>query len=87
LEYIILKLFHFQIGWLLLISSPQFKLNSTPTETIAMNAAQPALVAQYSTINDEPEMNRVVTSRPLEPTLSEWDRARETSKTWSMEQD
>ena len=52
-----------------------------------MNAAQPALVAQYPTINDEPEMKRVVISRPLEPTLPEWDRARETSKTWSMEQD
>ncbi|MGB1189653.1 MAG: hypothetical protein ACPG4A_05455 [Pseudomonadales bacterium] len=52
-----------------------------------MTAAQPALKAQYQAINDEPEIKRVITPRPLPQTLSEWDRARETSKTWSMEQD
>jgi hypothetical protein len=37
---------------------------------------------------EEPELKRVL-NRATETTstLSEWERARETSKTWSMEQD
>jgi len=87
LEYISVKLFHFQAVFLLLIFSRSKHQPSSSAEIPHMTAAQPALKAQYQAINDEPEIKRVITPRPLAQTLSEWDRARETSKTWSMEQD
>ena len=39
-----------------------------------MTAAQPALKAQYQAINDEPEIKRVITPRPLAQTLSDGTR-------------
>lgn len=38
-------------------------------------------------IEDVPEVKRQVQYRDMDESLSEWERARMTSKTWSMEQD
>ncbi len=37
--------------------------------------------------NDMPEVKKPMTHAETETALSEWERARECSKTWSMEQD
>ena len=36
---------------------------------------------------DVPEMKKQVLHQDVDESLSEWERARMTSKTWSMEQD
>ncbi|MDZ7685257.1 MAG: hypothetical protein U5O39_09870 [Gammaproteobacteria bacterium] len=36
---------------------------------------------------EDGEQKRQVHARPVDESLSEWERARMTSKTWSMEQD
>jgi len=37
--------------------------------------------------NETTEVKQPYPYRPVEESMSEWERARETSKTWSMEQD
>ncbi len=42
---------------------------------------------RHAQAHDEAEMKKVISQRPLDESLSEFERARQASKTWSMGQD
>lgn len=48
---------------------------------------QTAVTVSYPINPDQPEIKRCLPNTCTDTDLSEWDRARQTSKTWSMEQD
>jgi hypothetical protein len=52
-----------------------------------MNNPEIDLQANTGFSLDISEVKKQVLNRDLDDSLSEWDRARMTSKTWSMEQD
>lgn len=52
-----------------------------------MNMPQAEVMPQTTRDFDTGEVKRPVYSQPVEPSLSEWELARMTSKTWSMEQE
>ncbi len=52
-----------------------------------MTMPQAELMPQINREFDAGEVKRPVYSRPVEESLSEWELARMTSKTWSMEQE
>jgi hypothetical protein len=87
-EYIRFKLFHIKVNTGLLL----FRLNLETSLTCWSAPMAPYLAAAIAIPDtfapEEPELKRVL-NRATETTstLSEWERARETSKTWSMEQD
>lgn len=56
-------------------------MNTPQMNTHQMNRGAEALQA------DNSELKKQVVYRDVDDSLSEWERARETSKTWSMEQD
>jgi len=59
----------------------------THTEHLLMAQSQRAVADHYPTNPDQPEIKRCLPNTRPDIELSEWDRARQTSKTWSMEQD
>lgn len=52
-----------------------------------MTMPQAELMQQTTRDFEAGEVKRPVYSKPVEESLSEWELARMTSKTWSMEQD
>jgi hypothetical protein len=52
-----------------------------------MAQSQSAVAVRYPTNPEQPEIKRCLPNVRPDIELSEWDRARQTSKTWSMEQD
>ena len=52
-----------------------------------MAQSQIAISANEPSNLDQPETKRCLRNTRADIELSEWDRARQTSKTWSMEQD
>ncbi|MDC1327786.1 hypothetical protein N8291_00535 [Pseudomonadales bacterium] len=52
-----------------------------------MAQSQKAVAIPYPTTPDQAEIKRCPPNTRPDIELSEWDRARQTSKTWSMEQD
>lgn len=52
---------------------------------MSMPQAEP--ISEIKPALEDGEVKRQVHSRPVDESLSEWERARMTSKTWSMEQD
>ncbi len=52
-----------------------------------MNNPELNLQAEPTLRTDMEEVKRQVLYRDVDESLSEWERARQTSKTWSMEQD
>ena len=52
-----------------------------------MAQSQRAVAVRYPTTPNQPEIKRCLPNTRPDIELSEWDRARQSSKTWSMEQD
>lgn len=52
-----------------------------------MAQLQVALAVNYPTNQDQPKVKRSLPHQKFDLELSKWDRARHTSKTWSMQQD
>lgn len=47
----------------------------------------PQLDAKADTNNETPEIKHTIPYHEVDDSLSEWELSRQTSKTWSMEQD